>query len=72
MSVTPYRNTVEKITKQAKALGEEYLRQYSAEYLRLYRAEYLRQYRVTSALEIAHEKARQYLQNSLPPRPGAF
>ena len=39
---------------------------------RQYRAEYLRRYRVTTALEIAHEKARQYLQNSLPARPGAF
>ena len=38
---------------------------------RQYRAEYLRRYRVTTALEIAHEKARQ-LQNSLPARPGAF
>jgi hypothetical protein len=64
MTVAPYRNNVEKITKQAKALG--------AEYLRLYRAEYLRLYRMTTALEIAHEKARQYLENSLPPRPGAF
>ena len=64
MSVTLYRNNIEKITKQAKALGAEYLRQY--------RAEYVRQDRVTTALEIAHEKARQYLQNSLPARPGAF
>jgi hypothetical protein len=72
MTITPYRNNVEKITKQAKALGVEYLRQYSAEYLRLYRAEYLRQYRMITALEIAHEKARHYLDTSLPPRPGAF
>ena len=72
MTATPYRNNVEKIAKQAKALGAEYLRQYSAEYLRLYRAEYLRLYRMTTALEIAHEKARQYLDNNLPPRPGAF
>ena len=64
MSVTPYRNNVEKITKQAKALG--------AEYLRRYRAEYLRRDRMTTALEIAHEKARQSLENSLPLRPGAF
>ena len=61
---TLYRNDIEKITKQAKALGAEYLRQY--------RAEYVHQDRVTTALEIAHEKARQYLQNSLPARPGAF
>jgi hypothetical protein len=72
MTVTPYRNNVEKITKQAKALGAEYLRQYSAEYLRLYEAEYLRMYGMIKALEIAHEKACQYLENSLPPRPGAF
>jgi hypothetical protein len=72
MTVTPYRNNVEKITKQAKALGAEYLRQYSAEYLRLYEAEYLRLYRMTTALEIAHEKARRYLEKGLPPRPGAF
>ena len=72
MTVTPYRNNVEKIAKQAKALGAEYLRQYSAEYLRLYRAEYLRLYRITTALETAHEKALQCLENSLPPRPGAF
>jgi hypothetical protein len=32
----------------------------------------VRQDRVTTALEIAHEKARQYLENSLPARPGAF
>ena len=48
------------------------LRQYSAEYLRLYRAEYLRLSRMTTALETAHEKALQCLENSLPPRPGAF
>jgi hypothetical protein len=72
MTITPYRNNVERITKQAKALGAEYLRQYSAEYLRLYRAEYLRLYRMTTALETAHEKARQCLENSLPTRPGAF
>jgi hypothetical protein len=72
MTVTPYRNNVEKITKQAKAVGAEYLRQYSAEYLRLYEAEYLRMYGVIKALEIAHEKACQHLENSLPPRPGAF
>jgi hypothetical protein len=64
MSLTPYRNNVEKITKQAKALG--------AEYLRLYESQYLRLYRMTTALEIAHEKARHHLENSLPPRPGAF
>ena len=58
------RNNIEKITNQAKVLGAEYLRQY--------RAEYLRQERVDTALEIAHEKARQFLQNSLPARPGAF
>jgi hypothetical protein len=56
MTVTPYRNNVEKITKQAKAVGAEYLRQYSAEYLRLYEAEYLRMYGMIKALEIAHEK----------------
>jgi hypothetical protein len=72
MTITPYRNNAERITKQAKALGAEYLRQYSAEYLRLYRAEYLRLYRMTTALETAHEKARQCLENSLPTRPGAF
>jgi hypothetical protein len=80
MTITPYRNNVERITKQAKALGAEYLRQYSAEYLRhcsaeylrLYRAEYLRLYRMTTALETAHEKARQCLENSLPTRSGAF
>ena len=72
MTITPYRNNVERITKQAKALGAEYLRQYSAEYLRLYRAEYLRLYRMTTALETAHEKARQCQENSLPTRPGAF
>jgi hypothetical protein len=72
ITVTPYRNSVEKITKQAKALGAEYLRQYSAKYLRLYEAEYLRLYRMSTALEVAHEKARQILENSLPPRPGAF
>jgi hypothetical protein len=72
MTVTPYRNNVEKITKQAKALGAEYLRRYSAEYLGLYKAEYLRLYRMTTALEIAREKASQHLENSLPPRPGAF
>ena len=57
MTATPYRNNVEKIAKQAKALGAEYLRQYSAEYLRLYRVEYLRLSRMTTALETAHEKA---------------
>jgi hypothetical protein len=62
--MSEYRNSIEKITKQAKALGAEYLRQY--------RAEFLRQDRVDTALEIAHEKARQYLQNSLPTWPGAF
>ena len=64
MTVTSYRNTVEKITKQAKALGTEYLR--------LYEAEHLRRDRMTIALEIAHEIARQSLENSLPLRPGAF
>jgi hypothetical protein len=64
MSVTLDRNNIEKITKQAKALGAEFLRQY--------RAEFLRQDSVATALDIAHEKARQYLQYSLPARPGAF
>jgi hypothetical protein len=62
--MSEYHNNVEKITKQAKALGVEFLRQY--------RAEFLRQDSVDTALEIAHEKARQYLENSLPVRPGAF
>jgi hypothetical protein len=57
-NVTLDRNNIEKITKQAKALGME--------------AEYRRQYSVATALGIAHEKARQYLQNSLPAQPGAF
>jgi hypothetical protein len=57
-NVTLDRNNIEKITKQAKALAMK--------------AEYLRQYSVATTLEIAHEKARQYLQNSLPARPGAF
>ena len=52
MSVTLDRNNIEKITKQVKALGAEYLRQVQSGILR--------QYRVTTALEIAHEKARQY------------
>jgi hypothetical protein len=55
-----YRNNIEKITK----LGAEYLRQY--------RAEFSAASEVTETLEIAHEKARQYLENSLPARPGAF
>jgi|PersoiStandDraft_1058852.scaffolds.fasta_scaffold59513_2 hypothetical protein len=55
-NVTLDRYNIEKITKQAKALE----------------AEYLRQYRAATTLEIAHEKARRYLQNGLPARPGAF
>ena len=57
--MSEYRNNIEKITK----LGAEYLRQY--------RAEFSAANEVTEALEIAHEKARQYL-ISLPARPGAF
>jgi hypothetical protein len=40
--------------------------------VRRYRAKFLRLYRVAIALEIAHEKARQFLENSLLARPGAF
>jgi len=72
MTVTPYRNNVEKIMEQAKELGAQYLHRYGAEYLRLYEAEYLRMHRMSRTLETAHEKARQCLQNSLPPRTGAF
>ena len=72
MSVTLDRNNIERITKQAKALGAEFVRKYRAELLRQCRAEFVRQDTVTTALDIAHERARECLQNSLPARPGAF
>jgi hypothetical protein len=40
--------------------------------VRRYKAKFLHQHSVAIALEIAHEKARQYLENSLLVRPGAF
>jgi hypothetical protein len=61
MSVALDRNNIEKRISRSVFVA-----------VRRYRAKVLRQYRVTTALEIAHEKARQYLQNSLPARPGAF
>jgi hypothetical protein len=64
MSLTLDRDNIEKITKQFKALGAAFVSQY--------RAEFLRQDRVTAALDIARERARECLQNSLPARPGAF
>jgi hypothetical protein len=72
MSTMLDRDNVEKITKQVKTLGLEFVRQYRAEFLRQCRAEFVRQDRVTTALDIAHENARQCLQNGLPARPGAF
>jgi hypothetical protein len=72
MSVMLDRDKIENITKQVKALGVEFVRQYRTEFLRQCRTEFMRQDRVSTALDIAHEKARQYLQNSLPARPGAF
>jgi hypothetical protein len=72
MSVMLDRDKFENITKQVKALGAEFVRQYRTEFLRQCRTEFMRQDRVTTALDIAHERARQSLQNSLPARPGAF
>jgi hypothetical protein len=64
MSVMLDRDKIENITKQVKALGTEFLRQC--------KTKFVRQDRVATALDIAHEKARQCFQNSLPSRPGAF
>ena len=61
MSVALDRNNIEKRISRSVFVA-----------VRRYRATFLRQYRVAAALEIAHEKARQYLENSLPARPGAF
>jgi hypothetical protein len=72
MSAMLDRDKFENITKQVKALGAEFVRQYRTEFLRQCRTEFMRQDRVTTALDIAHERARQCLQNSLPARPGAF
>jgi hypothetical protein len=72
MSVMLDRDKIENITKQVKALGTGFVHRCRTEFLRQCRSEFVRQDRVTTALDIAHEKARQCLQNSLPARPGAF
>jgi hypothetical protein len=53
-------------------LDRENIEKTIAEFVRRCRTEFVRQEGVTTALDIAHERARECLQNSLPARPGAF